>query len=285
MSTVKTDLSKMGNITSIQDALDASDLNFIADQIPLVGQNGIDIPDKKAIFRSDNNAYLGTVGNSYHPTQNSLAMAFMDAIVQKQGFHYSGATSKDGGAVSVITATSNRNDAIAVGDEVSRQIKLINGFNGKVGFGVEFSMNRLVCTNGMVRNERESVMRFKHTIRIQERMEVALQIFDDSVTFHEDFIRMSKHLAQVAVDKDMVNKFINGLYTDAKQNVTKKELVLDLFEHGKGNKGNTVWDLYNGATEYVDHFHGKDEKRDEFSTFGAGHKLKAKAWDLAVSLA
>lgn len=285
MSTVKIDLAKKGKITSIQDALDESGLNFIAEEIPLVGVNGMDIPDKKAIFRADNNSYLGTVGNSYHPTQNSLAMSFMDAIVQKQGFHYSSAVSKDDGAVSVITARSNRTEAIKVGDEVQREIRLINGFNGKVGFGVEFSMLRLVCTNGMVQSERESVMRFKHTIRIQERMEVALKVFDESVEFHEDFIKMSKHLAQVAVDKTMVERFINGLYTEAKQNDSKKDIITDLFQNGKGNTGESIWDLYNGATEYVDHFHGKDEKREEFSNFGAGAKLKAKAWDLAVSLA
>ena len=285
MATLKTNLTKEGKITSIQDALDASGLNFIAEEIPLVGQNGIDIPDKKAIFRADNNAYLGTVGTAYHPTQNSLAMAFMDSIVKKQGFHYSEAVSKDDGAVSIITATSDRNDSIKVGDEVQKQIKLINGFNGKVGFGVEFSMNRLVCSNGMVRNERESVMRFKHTIRIQERMEVALQIFDESVEFHDEFIRMSQHLAQVAVDKTMVEKFVNGLYGEAHQNESKKEIITDLFQHGKGNSGETLWDLYNGTTEYVDHYHGKDEKREEYSIFGAGHKLKAKAWDLATSMA
>jgi len=285
MATNIINLTKEGKITSIQDALDASGLNFIAEEVPLIGTNGLDIPDKKAIFRADNNAYLGTVGTAYHPTQNSLAMAFMDSIVQKQGFHYSSTTSKDDGAVSIITATSDKNDTIRVGDEVSRQIKLINGFNGKVGFGVEFLMNRLVCTNGLVRNERESVMRFKHTIRIQERMKVALQIFDESVGFHEDFIRMSRHLAQVAIDKTMVEKFVNGLYGEAHQNESKKEIITDIFQHGKGNKGETVWDLYNGVTEYVDHHHGKDEKRLEYSIFGAGHTLKAKAWDLAVSMA
>jgi len=285
MATLKTNLTKNGKITSIQDALDESGLNFIAEEVPLVGANGLDIQDKKAIFRTDNNAYLGTVGTSYHPTQNSLAMAFMDSIVQREGFHYSSSVSKDSGAVSIITATSDKVDAIKVGDDVSREIKLINGFNGKVGFGVEFSMNRLVCTNGMVRSERESVMRFKHTIRIQERMEVALKIFDESVEFHDEFIRMSQHLAQIAVDKDMIEKFVNGLYGEAQQNDSKKEIITDLFQHGKGNKGETLWDLYNGATEYVDHHHGKDEKRNEYSIFGAGHKLKAKAWDLATSLA
>ena len=286
MATVTTKLSN-GNtrITSIEEALDASNLNFIAETSEIMSPtHGVFAPDHRMIIRADSNDVLGVVGQKYTPIQNSLAMSFMDTIVKREGFHYSSAVSKDNGAVSIITAQSERSEAIRVGDEVAREIKLVNGFNGKVGFGVEFSMLRLVCTNGMVSGERESVIRFKHTIHVHNRMETALRVFDESVSFHEEFIRMSKLLAQKAADKTMVEKFLNGLYSDAKQNEKKKEIITDLFQRGQGNKGETLWDLYNGATEYVDHFHGVDENRTEFSTFGAGDKLKKKAWNLAMEL-
>jgi phage/plasmid-like protein (TIGR03299 family) len=285
MATTKINLAKQGKITSIEDALDSANLNFIAEDSEMMSPtHGVFAPDHKMIIRSDTNAVLGVVGKKYHATQNSLAMAFMDSIVQKNGFHYTEAISKDNGAVSVITAQSERPDVIKVGDEVARQIKIINGFNGKHSLSVEFSMLRLVCTNGMVRSERESVMRFKHTIHIQNRMEIALRVFDESLEFHEEFINVSKQLSQKSVDKLMVEKFLNGLYGDAKQNDKKKEMIVDLFQNGQGNKGETLWDLYNGTTEYVDHFYGKEEKRDEYATFGTGHKLKEKAWSLATSL-
>jgi len=285
MITMKKDLTKEGKITKIEDALDIANLNFIAEDHELMTPTGIFAPDHKMIVRADTNVALGVVGKKYHATQNSLAMAFMDSIVQKNGFSYTEAISKDNGAVSVITAQSDTPDVIKVGDEVARQIKIINGFNGKHSLSVEFSMLRLVCTNGMVRSERESVMRFKHTIHIQNRMEVALRVFDESLGFHEEFIRMSKLLSEKAVDKTMVEKFLNNLYGDAKQNDKKKEIITDLFQNGQGNKGETLWDLYNGVTEYVDFYHGKDEKRNDFANFGSGHKLKEKAFDLALSLA
>lgn len=275
-----------GKVTDIESALDCANLNFIAEESEIMGaSSGIFAPDHKMLYRPDTNEILGVVGMKYHPIQNSMAMAFMDSVVKKNGFHYTEAIAKDNGAVTVVTAQSERPDEIRVGDEVCRQIKLVNGFNGKVGFSVEFSMLRLVCTNGMVRSEKESVIRFKHTIRVQDRMETALKVFDQSVKFHEDFIAKSKMLAQKATDKLMVEQFLNGLFSDAKQNDKKKDIIQELAQAGMGNNGSSLWDLVNGATEYVDHHHGIDEKRDDYANFGSGAKLKTKAWDLALSLA
>jgi len=284
MATTKIDLRKQGKLTSIEDALDAANLNFIAEEHELMTPSGIFAPEHKMIVRSDNNKPLGVVGKKYHATQNSLAMAFMDNIVQKNGFTYTEALSKDNGAVSVITAQSERHDEIKVGDEVARQIKIINGFNGKNSLSVEFTLLRLVCTNGMTRSERESIIRFKHTININNKLEVALKVFDESVSFHEDFIKKAKMLSQKSVDKVMVEKFINSLYSDAKQNDKKKMEIENLFQNGMGNKGETLWDLYSGATEYFQHHQGKDEKRIEYANFGSGGKLTSKAWDIAMEL-
>lgn len=286
MATVKTNLTTNGKITSIEEALDASGLNFVTEQCEMMGAtNGLFAPDHKMLYRPDTNKVLGIVGNGYHPIQNSTAMAFMDALVQKNGFHYAEATAQNDGAVTIITARSDRPDEVRRGDIVSREIKLVNGFNGKVGFSVQFSMLRLVCTNGMVRSEKESVMKFKHTIKVQDRMAMALKVFDTSLKFHDEFIRMSRVLAEKAIDHLMVEKFINDLYGDAKQNDKKKAIIEDLAYNGKGNTGASLWDLYSGVTEYVDHFHGKDENRAEYSIFGSGYDLKEKAWSIATAMA
>lgn len=287
MAVKKIDLSGTGKrITNVEEALEASNLNFITEQSELMGAtNGLFAPKHKMLYRPDTNEILGVVGKDYHPIQNSTAMAFMDSIVKKNDFAYTNAVSQDGGAVTVVTARSMVNDTIRRGDEVCREIRLINGFNGKVGFSVEFSVLRLICTNGLVSAERESVMRFKHTIKVQDRMAVALKVFDQSVEFHEKFIQQSRILAEKAVDHLMVEKFLNSLYTDAKANDKKKSMIEDLAVNGKGNTGDTLWDLYNGVTEFVDHHYGKEESRDEYALFGAGHKLKEDAWNLALSMA
>jgi len=283
MATMKT---KLNQIKSIEEALDASNLNFIAQEEELMGAtNGIFAPEHKMLYRPDTNDVLGVVGTKYHAIQNSTAMAFMDNIVKSKGFSYTESISKDNGAVSIITAQSEKLDAVRVGDEIAQQIQLINGFNGKVGYSVRFTTLRLVCLNGMTRNENQSVMKFKHTIRVQDRMAIALKVFDDSLEFHNQFVETAKKLSAKAVDKLMVEKFINGLYEDSKQNTKKRDTIIELFENGMGNKGESLWDLYSGATEYFNHHDStSEEKRLESLYFGTGATKNAKAWDLAVSL-
>jgi len=62
--------------------------------------------------------------------------------------------------------------------------------------------------------------------------------------------------------------------------------VKNLFTHGQGNGQNTVWDLYNGYTEWVDHYRqSDDDKRLVSSTIGTGVGLKEKAFKVASMLA
>lgn len=95
-------------------------------------------------------------------------------------------------------------------------------------------------------------------------MAAALKVMDESHKYFDTFVAISKRMAEKAVDKAMVEKFINGIYSDAKHNGKKRQMIEHLFERGQGNKGETLWDLYNGSTEYFNHFDSSsDEKRLE----------------------
>ena len=65
-----------------------------------------------------------------------------------------------------------------------------------------------------------------------------------------------------------------------------------LFRRGTGNEGATRWDAFNAVTEFVDHrrsvrvAEGRDrsEARFESAVFGTGDDLKAKAYDLLLTV-
>ncbi len=294
MATKKFDIAKHGKIMDVEEAIRMSGMNYIAQKVPMMSMNGIDAPSHMMVtrppFAEESQDYpagmcLGVVGGGYKVVQNYDAMAFMDVFVREHGYHYTQAFVRNGGEVCTIVAESDRKDVIAVGDEVCRQIKVTNGFNGKVGFVVEMSMMRLVCSNGMVTGEAESYIKLKHTNTVSTRMEDAIRVWGASQKFHNEFVERSKQLATVALNQQMVDKFLSDIYGDDKMNDTKKNIIMDLSEHGKGNNGNTLWDLYNGTTEYVDHVHGKSDKRTEYSLSGAGSKRKHKAWKSVNKLA
>ena len=63
------------------EAIDAAGLNYLAELKSIQTQDGIPIPQRKAVIRSDSGEVLGVVGNSYVPVQNHQAFGFLDAIV------------------------------------------------------------------------------------------------------------------------------------------------------------------------------------------------------------
>jgi len=101
-------------------------------------------------------------------------------------------------------------------------------------------------------------------------------------------------MANKLVDRVMVNNFLDTLMTPPAEGSSsrsisihsnKREKVIELFEEGKGNNGSTMWDLYNGTTEFVDHFFGSDvDKRFVSSLVGAGADMKNRAFHTAMAM-
>ena len=53
-----------------------------------------------------------------------------------------------------------------------------------------------------------------------------------------------------------------------------------LFAEGRGNAGETRWDMFNAVTEWVDHERGSDRSRLASAWFGSGGNVKRRAWDM-----
>ena len=61
--------------------------------------------------------------------------------------------------------------------------------------------------------------------------------------------------------------------------------ILDLFSSGRGNSGNTRYDLLNGVSDYTDHAmttrgEAKAEARFESALLSSGAELKQRAFDI-----
>ena len=126
----------------------------------------------------------------------------------------------------------------------------------------------------------------RHTASAQSRIAEALQIYGVASDTFRVFEEKAKYLAVKAVDKAKVKRFLDELLPDTGSGRVRnqRDNVVRLFETGKGNKGRTAWDLYNGATEWIDGPRTSDpDKRIDSSLFGSGMVLKQKALELALS--
>ena len=70
------------------EAIKAAGLNYQVDLHPLVTEEGIPVPQRKAVIRSDSNAVLGVVGNCYQPVQNHQCFGFLDSVVSDGQLRY-----------------------------------------------------------------------------------------------------------------------------------------------------------------------------------------------------
>jgi hypothetical protein len=111
-------------------------------------------------------------------------------------------------------------------------------------------------------------------------------------------------LAEQQVTKTYVEGFVNALMPATKEEVStrtenRRNQITSLFSTGRGNNGETKWDLFNAVTEYVDHHSNgrvtesrmdrsealadiESEARFERSILGSGAGLKQKALTLLM---
>lgn len=276
--------------TSIEEAFSQAGLTWIAQQAEMINSgNGQVINNHKVIYRGDNNKQLGVVGKNYGVIQNSNCFAFFNAICQKYNANICQVHEyNDGSTVHLLAEVKDKKFDARVGDEVGFRFNLWNSFDGKHKAKVSFGALRLVCTNGLVAfGENASMIEIRHTQNAVSRMDQAIKVWAGGETWYNMFVESVKILNQKMVNKEIVDKFLSDLLGDSESGVieNKKETITNLFQTGKGNKGENAWDLLNGVTEYIDHFSKKEEADSfEYANIGAGYGIKAKAFELAMKI-
>jgi hypothetical protein len=251
--------------------------------------NGKIIENKKVIYRNDTGDQLGVVNSSYGIIQNTDQFAFCNTLCKEHGISITKVREYNGGAVINLQASiKDRSLAVKVGDECGFFIDFWNGFNGLQTARGSFGALRLVCTNGLIGAGRNmEAIEIKHTKHAVQRFEQAVKVWAGFETWYNTFKEATEILNRKMVDKRMVDSFLDSLFGDSESTKmqNKKELVVSLFEHGKGNQGKTAWDLLNASTEYIDHESKKtEEERIEYANIGGGYDIKAKAFNLAMTL-
>lgn len=275
--------------STIEEVLMFADSNWEAEPYEVLTSSGISLDKYKAILRSDNNGFLGMVGSTYQIVQNSQAFSFMDVLVQEHQAKYQYLYSINNGAKIILQAKIDNNFEVRKNDRIETYLTLINSFNGTTPLMCFFTPVRLWCKNQLQAaiKHKTNCVKIRHTQNIEVKVEEAFRVLGKANSYFVAFKEKSKQLAQKSLNKKMVDSFLNSLFngkeTTRKDN--QKQEVLKLTENGKGNNGSSLWDLYNGVTEWVDHSRIQNsEKRLASSLVGTGSTLKEKAWSLANSL-
>ena len=279
-------------IHTAKEAIEAAGLNWRVEKRDLYHNDARKVEEAKAIVREDNGQVLGIVGNRYTPIQNADAFAPLDEFVDSGDVLYKSANTYKGGRVVSMDLSLTREalHTVRVGDDIETVIRVVTSHDGSEKFSARLLMNRLVCKNGMVRPNTCYAFNVKHTATAETRIANGMELINVARVFGKEMAENARKMALTTMSSAANREYVNRVLRIGKEDEThtktdnKREAILALGVRGIGNNGRSLWDTYNGVTEYADHHINVRGENDRLtsSVLGAGLQLKERAYEVAM---
>ena len=181
------------------------------------------------------------------------------------------------------------------GDNFLFYLNLLQSHDGSYAMTMFDSNTRVVCANTFkyaLGDQGDLAIKIKKTSNADLRLDEAGRTIANIYKGRDQFVYMMKRFAEVACDTQKAEALISaykGIKVDPNTIMSTRAFnqivdVTYLHKHGVGNKGETLYDLFNAVTEYYTsgdgsgHDNGtadKSWKKYTSSEFGAGADAKA----------
>jgi phage/plasmid-like protein (TIGR03299 family) len=306
--------------SSVEDIIQEKGMGWTASKRPLsfMGMDGqaIQISDKVAVVRDDNDFVLNVTSPDYNILQNPEAFAWMDALAGEGG-RFVHAGEFRGGRKIFIQAQIGP-DWLLGGHPNEGHSTFLTAYNSHDGSAGEFFFTnfRISCYNSLryaskEANAREGVFKVHHRKGMHGKLSEVARVLGASEEQRKEYEAKCVLLMQQQVSDSFVEDFlaeiipaevkiVDGEKTIATRAENRRKEIEELFRNGIGNNGKTAYDLLQGVTEWVDHFQSgrvtqkrlnaenaqtdiEAEQRFERTQFGVGAKLKAQAFELLTA--
>lgn len=288
------------------EAIEAAGLNYRAELVSLMTDDGTLVPERKAVVRSDNRDVLGVVGNSYVPIQNGECFSFLDAVVAEGSVRYHTAGALGKGEKVWLLAVLPGHIRVKNTDDITEKFLLLhNSHNGSSALRVFFTPIRVVCANTLAiaeRKGRRQGIAIQHTGDLAAKVREAQEVLGLAHRFYDDMQIKVDVLANHQPTPSQLKAYFQSLYPDVPDGKNKRaenirSELFRLFEEGKGQDipgiQHSTWAALHAVTEWVDHHRttrarnplDRASRRLQSQWFGSGARLKERAWDLAIELA
>ena len=305
--------NNLSKISTSEEALAIAGLNWEVGVYPIVSPvNRVKHPTRYMTVREDTGEPLGIVSKRYRVLQNRKAFQFMDDLTgDPNGPKYVGAGCLYNGR-KVFLVVDAGGMGIIQDDEVRKYILLVHSHDGTMAVQTILTPYRMKCLNQltMIRNEAETaagsyegkgglIYRVRHAGNCELNVEKAMEVLGIINRRFDQTLDAYMQLSRAEPTREQVEQVLMKLFPDSQHSSkakVKREKVLELACAGRGNDEagvrGTAWSLYNGVTEYVDHYqypnahrpgqHGDSAR--ESVMMGRGAILKARALNVITNI-
>jgi phage/plasmid-like protein (TIGR03299 family) len=257
------------------------------------------VPNRWALYRSDNGNPLSVMSSNYQITQPRQVMEFFRELIEIGGFKMETAGQLRGGSTYWALAKADDSFDVGGGDRVLPYLLLASSCDGSLSNLAQFETIRVVCNNTLsmaASRQDEGQVRIPHSTKFNaELIKTRLGLIGGSwERFKKDAVELSKR----EVSKEEAARFITQVLYDQDEideeetTVTRPmlKLVTEIYLNGIGQNTKTAqgtaWGLVNAFTRFVDHERksSSNDSRLQSAWFGSGARLKDKAYAQALAM-
>lgn len=243
-------------------------------------------PDKKVLFRSDNNLPLSIVGQDFKVVQPAEVLEFFRDVVENHGMKLASAGMIFEGRRFWALADTGRTDEVMKGDVVERHLLLTTSIDGTMSTVGKIVNNRSISNSTLqvAIGEAGNYLKVTHKKHFDAKsVKINLTGMDQK---WNGMVNNLKKLASIEMPEEETRKFFEDRYFDDSKapyeqtwgvNKTVNKIV-DLAFHGHGAflSAGSRWGALCGATEYFTHGTGKRDLNHQFWDSYMGNQANQK---------
>lgn len=257
----------------------------------------LQVPDKFATVRTDNNQPLGIVGSRYEVIQNSEAFDFIDSIIGEGVADYETVGALGEGETVFITCKLKK-EMIINKDLIDQYLLITMSHDGSSSITVMFTPIRVVCNNTLsaaLKGTKNKVT-IRHTKSAKDKLELSKQLLgivdQQGLTYEETFKRIHK---QLIFDEEAQNIIAFSLGIDIKcaEDISTRSQNMfnsawEYYHTGIGQKEiiGTGWGVYNAVTGYLQNVkeYSSPELKFKNTFLTSGADIRTKVLDQILCL-
>ena len=252
---------------------------------------------------------LGIASDRYHTVGNDAGILALTDALEKEGLPYNIRTMGTLKGCKLFYASltvDNEEERLINGDRFRMYLNVVSSHDGSVTVTIYDSNMRIVCANTFRASQQSGVagdvkVKVRHTRHASLALDGASAAIASMFAGRDVFCSLLQKLAEVGCDRDKAEQLITSwqsvdisthdlMSTRAFNNVLG---IADLFQTGRGNHGENLYDLFCGLTEYYtsgdgtgkdDGTDGKAWKKLFSSEFGTGADKKATFLDYLINI-